>query len=142
MIKYRLECKNCNLFFDSWFASSQEYEKLKKKKFLNCHNCNSNQVEKSLMAPKLINKDKLEKIDDSHKFKRINIVKPLPKIYCHGTRLGWSIYLTTNGPNDHNSPANNTTGTAIFSFLSSTITELLILIYFNYNKNEILYKKI
>ena len=72
MIKYRLVCKNCNLFFDSWFASSQEYEKLKNKKFLNCHNCNSNQVEKSLMAPKLINKDKSEKIDHSHKFKRIN----------------------------------------------------------------------
>ena len=72
MIKYRLVCKKCDLFFDSWFASSQEFEKLKKKNFLNCHNCNSNQVEKSLMAPKLINKDKSEKIDHSHKFKRIN----------------------------------------------------------------------
>ena len=39
-------------------------------------------------------------------------------------------------------PANNTTGTAIFSFLSSIITELLILIHFNYNKNEIFYEKI
>ena len=52
------------------------------------------------------------------------------------------MYLTTNGPNDHKIPANNTTGTAIFSFLSSIIIELLILIYFNYNKNEIIYKKI
>ncbi len=55
MIKYRLICKNCNLSFDSWFATSDEYEKLKIKKFLNCHNCNSNKVEKTLMAPKLIN---------------------------------------------------------------------------------------
>ena len=30
MIKYRLTCKNCNISFDSWFASSREYEKLKK----------------------------------------------------------------------------------------------------------------
>ena len=56
MIKYKLNCKNCELSFDSWFASSKEYEKLKKKKLLNCHFCNSRKVEKSLMAPKLINK--------------------------------------------------------------------------------------
>ena len=56
MIKYNLICKNCNLNFDSWFSSSSEYEKLKKKSFLECLNCNSNKVEKSLMAPKMINK--------------------------------------------------------------------------------------
>ena len=56
MIKYKLNCKNCEFSFDSWFASSKEYEKLKKKKLLNCHFCNSRKVEKSLMAPKLINK--------------------------------------------------------------------------------------
>ena len=39
--------------FDSWFASSDEYEKLKKKNLLNCHNCDSNKVEKTLMTPKL-----------------------------------------------------------------------------------------
>ena len=31
MIKYKLVCKDCDLSFDSWFASSKEYEKLKKK---------------------------------------------------------------------------------------------------------------
>ena len=72
MIKYKLNCKNCNFSFDSWFASSQEYEKIKNKKFLNCHNCNSNQVEKSLMAPKLINKYNLEKTNENIKFKKIN----------------------------------------------------------------------
>ena len=61
MIKYKLICKNCNFSFDSWFASSGEYEKLKIKKFLNCHNCNSNKIEKTLMAPKLINKFKDKK---------------------------------------------------------------------------------
>ena len=55
MIKYKLVCKDCNIKFDSWFASSNEYEKLKKRKFLTCHNCNSSKVEKTLMAPKLIN---------------------------------------------------------------------------------------
>ena len=60
MIKYKLICKDCDLLFDSWFASSKEYEKLKNKKLLNCHNCNSEHVEKTLMAPQLINNFKKE----------------------------------------------------------------------------------
>ena len=56
MIKYNLLCKKCDLSFDSWFASSKEFDKLKKKKMINCHSCGSLQVEKNLMAPKLINK--------------------------------------------------------------------------------------
>ena len=57
MIKYKLLCKECDLKFDSWFASSNEYERLKKKKLLNCHNCNSVKVEKSIMAPQLISQN-------------------------------------------------------------------------------------
>ena len=63
MIKYSLICKNCDLIFESWFASSKEYEKLKRKKILNCHSCNSINVEKNLMAPSLINKNSDQKID-------------------------------------------------------------------------------
>ena len=55
MIKYKLICKDCNAKFDSWFASSNEYDKLKKRKFLTCQSCNSIKVEKTLMAPQLIN---------------------------------------------------------------------------------------
>ena len=56
MIKYNLQCKKCNFIFDSWFASSKDFDKLKKKGLINCHNCGSFRVEKNLMAPKLINK--------------------------------------------------------------------------------------
>ena len=55
MIKYKLGCKNCEITFDSWFASSKEFEKLKKKQFLVCHICNSKKVDKTLMAPSLRN---------------------------------------------------------------------------------------
>ena len=65
MIKYKLICKNCNTKFDSWFASSNEYEKLKKRKLLICHSCNSKKVEKNLMAPKILKKNKnLEKFPE------------------------------------------------------------------------------
>ena len=33
MIKYKLICKDCETTFDSWFSSSKEYEKLKRKNF-------------------------------------------------------------------------------------------------------------
>jgi|TARA_B110000444_G_scaffold252399_1_gene281666 hypothetical protein len=73
MIKYSLVCKDCDLIFESWFASSKEYEKLKKKNFLNCHICNSNNVEKSLMAPNLINKNTDGKINKE--FKKYDKIK-------------------------------------------------------------------
>ena len=73
MIKYRLTCKKCEIIFDSWFASSIDYEKLKKRKLLNCPKCNSLEVDKSLMAPKLINKKFKNKKDfEIQKIKRIN----------------------------------------------------------------------
>ena len=70
MIKYKLICKNCDLSFDSWFASSGEFDKLKKKNFLECHNCNSKSIEKNLMAPKIIAKEvasNFDKFEKKHK---------------------------------------------------------------------------
>ena len=58
MIKYKLGCKKCDNLFDSWFPSSKEYEKLKRLKHLNCHNCNSLNVEKNLMSPNIFNTKK------------------------------------------------------------------------------------
>ena len=66
MIKYQLICKDCDLSFDSWFASSKEYEKLKKNLFLNCHNCNSKKIEKNLMAPMLINQSKFKNLEQKN----------------------------------------------------------------------------
>ena len=65
MIKYKLICRDCKITFDSWFSSSSEYEKLKKRKFLNCHSCNSLKIEKTLMSPRVVNKKELhnEKFD-------------------------------------------------------------------------------
>jgi len=72
MIKYRLICNNCDSSFDSWFSSSKEYEKLKKLKYLNCHSCKSLKVEKTLMAPSVLNsKDKILSIPKDKKFSKI-----------------------------------------------------------------------
>ena len=72
MIKYRLVCKDCDTSFDSWFSSSREYEKVKKIKHLNCYNCNSFKVEKTLMSPNVLNsKDKIVTISKSKKISKI-----------------------------------------------------------------------
>ena len=72
MIKYKLICKDCEVAFDSWFSTSKEYEKLKKKKFLNCHICNSLNVEKTLMSPNVLKLKNNVKVDvSSHKYKEI-----------------------------------------------------------------------
>ena len=60
MIKYKLICKECNIFFDSWFSSSK---KLKKKKFLNCYICDSANVEKTIMSPTVFTSNSKNKID-------------------------------------------------------------------------------
>ena len=70
MIKYKLLCKNCSDSFESWFASSKEFERLKKSKLLQCLNCNSNKIDKSLMAPSIINKQKKNN-KDTKKFLEI-----------------------------------------------------------------------
>ena len=72
MIKYKLACDSCEISFDSWFAGSNEYEKLKKKKLLICHKCNSQKVEKTIMAPQLINsKLKDNQIYDAKKYNKV-----------------------------------------------------------------------
>jgi len=72
MIRYKLKCKDCKIQFDSWFSSSKEYEKLKKSRHLNCHNCNSFKVEKTLMSPNVLgSKDKISTISKDKKFSKI-----------------------------------------------------------------------
>ena len=71
MIKYKLICKDCSMVFDSWFASSKEFEKIRKNKYLNCAVCNSLNIDKTLMAPTIINKKNNLKLEDNNKDKEI-----------------------------------------------------------------------
>ena len=72
MIKYKLVCKDCKNIFDSWFSNSKEYEKLKKKRYLNCHICDSSKIEKTLMAPNVLNYSDF-KHKDVNKIKEIKL---------------------------------------------------------------------
>ena len=54
MIKYILKCQNSHEF-ESWFSNSEEFDKLNKKKLLECIYCSSKNIDKSIMAPMVTN---------------------------------------------------------------------------------------
>jgi len=53
MIKYQLKCE-CGKEFESWFKSSQEFDKLEKKKLLSCICGTSNKISKQIMSPQVV----------------------------------------------------------------------------------------
>ena len=67
MIKYNLICDNEHEF-ESWFSNSHEFEKLKKKKLLECIYCSSKIIEKSIMSPMISNLSNLDTFQN--KFER------------------------------------------------------------------------
>ena len=73
MIKYNLTCK-CDCTFDSWFANSEEFARLMKRKLITCIECNSNKVSKSIMAPNISSSKKTDNIN--HKLQK-NIKKKI-----------------------------------------------------------------
>ena len=82
MIKYNLKCNN-NHEFESWFSDSNEFNKLNKKKLLECIYCSSNKIQKSIMSPMVsgikLNEDKMSLLDQ----KLLNEKNQLIKLRKH-----------------------------------------------------------
>ena len=76
MIRYILKCKN-NHEFDSWFLDSLEYEKLKKKKLIECIFCKTKDVDKSIMSPNVLSKNSIEIRNNNKEFAKFkkNLLK-------------------------------------------------------------------
>ena len=102
MIKYNLRC-NKEHEFDSWFSDSNEFEKLKNRRLLECIYCNSKKIQKTIMAPmiscsknkdnnlKLLNKDLLKEknkliklrefVEKNYEFVGNNFSKKIREVY-------------------------------------------------------------
>lgn len=82
MIKYNLICK-CGSNFESWFASSSEFDSLLKKKIIKCIYCDSSAVQKTVMAPRLTRKSnqmlKKTKLQKNIKKQLVNFKKYIEK---------------------------------------------------------------
>ena len=79
MIKYNLKCKN-NHEFESWFSDSQDFEKLNKKRMLECIFCSSKEIKKSIMAPTVFSKALKENNNNFLNKRTIDEKKELLKI--------------------------------------------------------------
>ena len=74
MIKYNLKCKNKHEF-ESWFSDSKEFEKLIKKKLIECLFCKTKSVKKSIMSPRISHKKKINFPDKEIKRMKKDLVK-------------------------------------------------------------------
>ena len=61
MIRFSLICDQDHEF-EAWFRSNDDFDKQKKRGFVDCPTCGSNKVEKALMAPAVSTGKKREKI--------------------------------------------------------------------------------
>ena len=57
MIKYALACR-AGHEFESWFPSSEAYDEQRRRGFVTCPACNSPEVEKQIMAPRVTRSDR------------------------------------------------------------------------------------
>ena len=80
MIKYTLQCKNLHQF-ESWFRTSDDYEKLNNEKMLSCEFCGSKSISKSLMSPSVSSKEKkrIKETLDTVPSKEQKLIKQLKK---------------------------------------------------------------
>ena len=78
MIKYNLKCDN-NHEFESWFSDSNEFNKLNKKKLLECIYCSSNKIQKSMISGTKLKEDKMNLLDE----KLLNEKNQLIKLRKH-----------------------------------------------------------
>ena len=62
MIVFNLICSTCEYEFEGWFDNSSAFESQKKRKLINCPNCESSQIKKTLVAPNVGKKSNSKKI--------------------------------------------------------------------------------
>ena len=61
MIVFNLICSTCEYEFEGWFDNSSAFESQKKRKLINCPNCESSKIKKTLVAPNVGKKSNTKK---------------------------------------------------------------------------------
>ena len=61
MIVFNLICSECEYEFEGWFDNSSAFESQKKRKLINCPNCESSKIKKTLVAPNVGKKSNANK---------------------------------------------------------------------------------
>ena len=56
MIVFNLVCSECKYPFEGWFDDTKSFNSQKKRKLINCPNCESSNISKTLVAPNVSKK--------------------------------------------------------------------------------------
>ena len=56
MIVFNLVCSECEYPFEGWFDDTKSFNNQKKRKLINCPNCESSNISKTLVAPNVSKK--------------------------------------------------------------------------------------
>ena len=62
MIVFNLICTECEYPFEGWFDNTLAFNNQKKNKLINCPNCESSNIKKTLVAPNISKKSNSKKI--------------------------------------------------------------------------------
>ena len=78
MIVFNLQCLECDYHFEGWFDNSNAFIAQKKRKLINCPNCESIKINKALAAPNISKKS--NSITNKNKKTVANNIKKIKKI--------------------------------------------------------------
>ena len=56
MIVFNLICDDCEYQFEGWFDNAADFKSQKRRKFINCPNCERSNIKKTLVAPNVAKK--------------------------------------------------------------------------------------
>jgi len=62
VIIFNLICSECDFFFEGWFDNTKEFNNQKKRKLINCPNCENSNIKKALVAPNVSKKSNSQTI--------------------------------------------------------------------------------
>jgi len=62
VIVFNLICSECDFSFEGWFDNTKEFNNQKKRKLINCPNCENSNIKKALVAPNVSKKSNSQTI--------------------------------------------------------------------------------
>jgi len=78
MIVFNLICSECNFSFEGWFDNTSAFHSQKRRKLINCPNCENPNIKKALVAPNVGKKSNSKII--KNKKTLTNSIKKIKKI--------------------------------------------------------------
>ncbi len=104
MIRYDLKCKDDHAF-DSWFASAEAFDTLKKAGRLTCPHCGTAEVDKALMAPKVRPERKSASLRNAETEQEKALAKLRDEVEKNSDYVGMNFATEARAMHDGDTPA-------------------------------------